>query len=144
MDAFKVDHACGAVEQAVLDAAGHAIVFIEGQGSLLHPGSSATLSLLRGSCATHLIMCHRAGATTLRQPESVRIPPLKDFIRLNEEVARVCGALTESVTIGVALNTAHLNAADARIAIADLEREVNLPVADVVRDGGGKLGALLL
>lgn len=144
LDAFKVDHACGAVEQSVLDAAGHAIVFIEGQGSLLHPGSSATLSLLRGSCATHLIMCHRAGATTLRQPESVRIPPLKDFIRLNEEVARVCGSLTESVTIGVALNTAHLNAADARVAIADLEREVNLPVADVVRDGGGKLGALLL
>ena len=41
-----------------MEAGNHDILFIEGQGSLLHPGSSATLSLLRGSCATHLIMCH--------------------------------------------------------------------------------------
>lgn len=144
LDAFKVDHACGAVERMVLEAAGHAIVFIEGQGSLLHPGSSATLPLLRGSCATHLIMCHRAGATHLRQLESVKIPPLAEFIRLNEEVARVCGALSAATTIGVALNTAHLDDAEARAAIDQLEQEVHLSVADVVRYDAGKLGALLV
>ena len=144
LDGFKLDHACGAVEQMVLEAAAHDIVLIEGQGSLLHPGSSATLSLMRGSCATHLIMCHRAQMTRLRTPESVKIPPLADFIRLNEEVARACGSLTEAVTVGVALNTSPLSAADARAAIDELEREVQLPVADVVRFDAGKLGALLV
>jgi len=144
LDAFKVDHACGAVERMVMEAARHDIVFIEGQGSLLHPGSSATLPLLRGSCATHLIMCHRARATHLRQPHSVKIPPLKEFIRLNEEVARVCGSLSAAATLGVALNTAHLDDAEARTAIDQLEQEVHLPVADVVRYDAGKLGALLV
>ena len=81
LDAFKLDHACGAVERAVMEAADHDIVIIEGQGSLLHPGSSATLSLLRGSCATHLIMCHRARLYQLRKPAAVPIPPLKDICR---------------------------------------------------------------
>ncbi|MGI9310160.1 MAG: DUF1611 domain-containing protein, partial [bacterium] len=121
----------------------HDIVIIEGQGSLLHPGSSATLSLLRGSCATHLIMCHRARTTTLRTPKSVAMPNLAEFIRLNEEVARACGSLTRARTIGVALNTAGLSDNDARDEIAALEREVQLPVADVVRGDAGKLGALL-
>lgn len=144
LDAFKVDHACGAVERAVLEAADSAVVIIEGQGALAHPGSSATLPLLRGSAATHLIMCHRAGATHLRAPESVRIPPLSCFIRLNEAVAGVCGALTGATTVGVALNTAHLDAAAAADAIAAVEREVKLPVADVVRGDAGILGRLLV
>ena len=45
LDAFKVDHACGAVEQVVLDQADKDIILIEGQGSLLHPGSTATSHL---------------------------------------------------------------------------------------------------
>jgi len=143
LDAFKLDHACGAVEAMVLEARGHAIVLIEGQGSLLHPGSSATLSLMRGSCATHLIMCHRARMTRLRAPNSVQIPPLKDFIRFNEEVASACGALTAAVTIGIALNTAALRESEARAEIAKVERETGLPAADVVRFDAGKLGQLL-
>lgn len=144
LDAYKLDHACGAVEGMVMEAATHDIVFIEGQGSLLHPGSSATLSLLRGSCATHLIMCHRARMERLRAPASVRIPPLGDFIRLNEEVARACGSLTSATTIGVALNTSLLDDAKARAEIEKLEQEVQLPVADVVRGDPGKLGGLLI
>ncbi len=144
LDAFKLDHACGAVESMVLEAGGHDLIFIEGQGSLLHPGSSATLSLLRGGCPTHLIMCHRAGMTQLRAPDSVKMPPLGEFIRLNEEVARACGSLTPAKTIGVALNTALLADAEARAAIEKLEQEVQLPVADVVRYDAGKLAELLV
>ena len=144
LDAFKLDHACGAVEAMVLDAADHDIVFIEGQGSLLHPGSSATLSLMRGACPTHLIMCHRAHMKHLRKPKKVLMPPLAEFIKLNEQVARACGSLTEAITIGVALNTSELSDDDARAEIKKLEAEVGLPVADVVRYDAGKLGALLL
>jgi len=144
LDAFKVDHACGAVETAVLEAGDNDFVFIEGQGSLLHPGSSATLSLMRGSCANKLIMCHRAGMTVLRSPEHVKIPPLKEFIQLNESLASVCGSLTTAKTIGVALNTATLNEQDAISAIKQTEDEIGLPVQDVYRFGAEKLGAELL
>ncbi len=144
LDAFKVDHACGAVESMVMDAAGHDMVFIEGQGSLLHPGSSATLALMRGSCATHLIMCHCANMTHLRKPGNIKIPPLREFIALNEALATACGALTKATTVGIALNTSLLDEQEARETIAALEQQCGLPVEDVVRFGAAKLGTALL
>lgn len=144
LDAFKLDHACGAVETAVMGVANSDIIFIEGQGSLLHPGSSATLSLLRGSCANRLIMCHRAGMTRLRKPEAVAVPPINEFIQLNEELATVCGSLTTAITVGVALNTSKLDHEAALSEIAKLEDETGLPVEDVVRFGAAKLGQAVL
>lgn len=144
LDAFKIDHACGAVESAVLDVADNEIVFIEGQGSLLHPGSNATLSLMRGSCANRLIMCHRAGMTHLRKPEHIAIPPMKEFIALNESLAGVCGSLTRAQTVGIVLNTSRLSESDALTAIGSLEDETGLPVEDVVRFGAAKIGQVLV
>ena len=144
LDAYKVDHACGAVETMVMETKDSDIVFIEGQGSLLHPGSSATLSLMRGSCATDLIMCHHAGHTHLRVPDTIKIPPMKEFIQLNEDLASVCGSLTPAKTIGIAVNTSGLTDVEAMNAIGKLEDETGLPVADVVRFGAGKLATHLL
>ena len=64
LDALKVDHACGAVEQMVVNHSERSLVVVEGQGSLLHPGSAATLPLMRGTCPTHMILCHRAEKNT--------------------------------------------------------------------------------
>ncbi|MEM7194355.1 MAG: DUF1611 domain-containing protein [Pseudomonadota bacterium] len=139
LDAFKVDHACGAVETMVMGAKDADYVFVEGQGSLVHPGSSATLSLMRGSCATHLIMCHRAGQSHLRKPEHVEIPPLKELIQLNEALCGVCGSLTPAKTVGIALNTVRLDDATAKAEIKKLEDETGLPVDDVVRYGAEKI-----
>jgi len=144
LDAFIVDKACGAVETLVLEAKDKDIVFIEGQGSLLHPGSTATLPLMRGSCATHLILCHRADMETLRKPTHIKIPPLKDFIKLNEALTSVCGSLTPAKTIGIALNTSKLSEEEAIAMIEKLEKETGLPVTDVVRYGAEKLGKALL
>jgi len=47
----RVDFAAGAVEQVVMRF-GANLLQIEGQGSLLHPGSAATLPLLRGTQPT--------------------------------------------------------------------------------------------
>jgi len=144
LDAIKVDQACGAVEQLVLEAKDKDIVFIEGQGSLLHPGSTATLPLMRGSCATHLVLCHRADMTTLRKSKHVQIPSLKDFIKLNEDVTGVCGSLTKAKTIGIALNTSRISEQEAIDMIERLEGETGLPVTDVIRFGPEKLGRALL
>ena len=144
LDAFKVDHACGAVETMVMENGKSDVLFIEGQGSLLHPGSSATLSLMRGSCATHLIMCHRAEMTHLRHPITVKVPPINEFIALNEALTSVCGSLTQAKTVGIALNTAKLDDEGAKRAIANLEDETGLPVQDVVRYGAEKLANTLI
>jgi len=141
LDAYKVDHACGAVEQMVLQESKSDWVFIEGQGSLLHPGSSATLPLMRGSCATHLILCHRADLTNLRPPvEHVKIPNLNEVIELNESLAKACGTFSETKVVGISLNTVKLDSISAQKAIDFWESETNLPVTDVVRYGPEKIG----
>ncbi len=144
LDAIRVDHAGGAVEWMVLEAADHEIVVVEGQGSLLHPGSTATLPLMRGSACTHMILCHRAGMETLDELDSVRIPPLPEVIALNEAVARAAGALTPAKVTAIALNTAKLTQAEAEAAVKSVEDETGLPAADPVRQGADKLAKALL
>jgi uncharacterized NAD-dependent epimerase/dehydratase family protein len=136
LDAVKVDQAAGAVEQAVLEEADKDIVIIEGQGSLAHPGSTATLPLLRGSQATHLILCHKAFHSHLRYPVShVPIPPLDEFIKLNEAVAHVCGSLQPAKTVGVALNTSGMTDTQAKAKIEETQGLTGLPTTDVIRFG---------
>lgn len=140
LDAIKVDQAAGAVEQAVLEQSDKDIIIVEGQGSLAHPGSTATLPLIRGSQPTHLILCHKAAHTHLRYPVShVPIPPLDEFIRLNEAVAKVCGSLNEAKAIGIALNTVGLDKETALSKIQEVEQLTGLPTTDVVLLGVEKL-----
>jgi uncharacterized NAD-dependent epimerase/dehydratase family protein len=144
LDAIKVDQACGAVEDLVMSANGRDFVFIEGQGSLLHPGSTATLPLMRGSCATHLILCHRARMNTLFDHPNIKIPPLKEFIALNEAVASACGSLTPAKCVGVALNTFGMSDGEAIQRIDLVENETGLATTDVIRFGPAKLANALL
>jgi uncharacterized NAD-dependent epimerase/dehydratase family protein len=139
LDALKVDHACGAVEQMVVNHSDCSLIVVEGQGSLLHPGSTATLPLMRGSCPTHMILCHRADKTILRHPESIKIPHLRDFIALNEAVASVAGTYGNPKVMGIALNTVKLSEKEAQQHIAHLESELKIPVTDVVRFGVEKI-----
>lgn len=145
LDAIIVDQAAGAVEEAVLEHKDKSMVIIEGQGSLAHPGSTATLPLLRGSQPTHLILCHKAAHTHLRYPVShIPIPPLKEFIALNEAVAHVCGVQHPAKTVGIALNTVGLTEEEALSFIAKTKADTGLPVTDVVRFGTEALVTALL
>jgi len=144
LDAYKVDHACGAVEKMVLEESESDWIFIEGQGSLLHPGSSATLPLMRGSCATHLILCHKADMTNLRAPaEHIKIPNLNTVIELNESLANACGTPTKTKVVGISLNTVDLDPQAAQKAIDFWEAETNLPVTDIIRFGPEKIAVAI-
>ncbi|MCL1465807.1 DUF1611 domain-containing protein [Argonema galeatum] len=140
LDAIRVDFAAGAVEQLVMRfGEDDDILYIEGQGSLLHPGSTATLPLLRGSQPTHLILVHRAGQTHIRNLPHVVIPPLSEVIKLYEMVGSAGGAFGEVKVVAIALNTGHLDEAGARNAIEQVKMETGLPCTDVVRFGGDLL-----
>ena len=144
VDAVRADYACGAIEKLVLDAADAELVAVEGQGSLFHPGSSATLPLLRGSCPTHLLLCHRAGLDTLIRVPEVRIPPLKDCVRLYEDVAEACGVFDRPKTIGISLNTALLTEDEAVRTCERVRQETGLQATDPLRFGvEGLLDSLL-
>ena len=144
LDAYKVDHACGAVEKMVLEESESDGIFIEGQGSLLHPGSSATLPLMRGSCATHLNLCHKADMTNLRAPaEHIKIPNLNKVIELNESLANACETTTTTKVVGISLNTVDLDLQAAQKAIDFWEAETNLPVTDIIRFGPEKIAVAI-
>ena len=136
LDAVRVDFAAGAVEQIVMDFGNdYDILHIEGQGSLLHPGSTATLPLLRGSQPTQLVLVHRARQATIRNHPHVPIPPLGEVVRLYETVAGAVGALLPSSVVAIALNTAHLDNTDAQQEVEQTEAVTGLPCTDPVRFG---------
>jgi uncharacterized NAD-dependent epimerase/dehydratase family protein len=151
LDAVRVDYAAGAVEQAVLEASKgtdpEALVFVEGQGSLCHPGSSATLPLIRGSQPTGLLLVHRAGQRTIQRLEAISLPPLAQLIAAVEALAalaRPADSLAPPPRVeAIALNTAHLDHAAAMEALAATEAETGRPCADPVRQGGEGLLAML-
>jgi len=140
LDAVRVDFASGAVEQSLMPFGyDYDLLYIEGQGSLLHPGSTATLPLIRGSQPTQLILVHRTGQTHIRTCPDVPIPPLPEVIQLYESVARAGGAFADVQVVAIALNTGHLNATEALEAIAQIQAQTQLPCTDPVRLGADTL-----
>lgn len=131
------DFMAGSIERLVVAAAARAdYVFVEGQGSLLHPGySGVTLALIHGSSPDGMILVHRAGQTHIHH-YPLAIPPLPRLIEIYEEAA---GWIKPAKVVGVALNTQALDEDAARAAIQDAEEQTGLPVTDPVRFGGAPL-----
>jgi uncharacterized NAD-dependent epimerase/dehydratase family protein len=141
LDAVRVDFASGAVEQMVVASGSkHDVLWVEGQGSILHPSSTAWLALLRGSMPTDLVLVHRAGQEHVHNIEGFGIPPLVDVISLYEAVARGGGSFPPARVRAIALNCAHLpNDEAARLACTEVERSTGLVCDDVVRFGAERL-----
>ncbi len=145
LDAVRVDFAAGAVEAMVIQAgSAQDVIFVEGQGSLLHPGSTATLPLLRGTQPTHLVLVHRARQTHIHHAPHISIPPLPQVIHLYEQVASAGGAFAEVKVVGIALNTRHLSEPEAREAMDRVAQITGLPCTDPIRFDVGVLGAAIM
>ncbi len=140
LDAIRVDYASGAIEQCLIRYGDdYDILFVEGQGSLLNPASTATLPLIRGTQPTHLILVHKAGLTHIQHFSDFQIPPLTEVVKLYESVATAGGTFAPARVVGIALNTFGLSEAAAREAIADTSQQTGLPCTDAVRFGGEPL-----
>lgn len=145
LDAVRLDYASGAVESVVLSVAEAEWIFLEGQGALTHPGSSATLPLLRGLCPTDIVLCHKAGQQTLMGFAWATIPPLRALATLYEDLAEVCDLYPRPRTAGISLDTSACDDDQAAAAaIERIEAETHLPATDVLRFGCEKLTAALL
>lgn len=142
VDAVVADFCAGAAEELVLDAAGADVCFIEGQGSLAHPGySGVTLALLHGACPDALVLVHHAGRECFSaEPHH----PLPSLAALRDAYEAAAGWLHPARVVGVALNTVGLSDAAAADAVREIEGCLGLPVADVVRSGCERLLAAAL
>jgi D-glutamate N-acetyltransferase len=132
------DFMAGAIEELVVKASQDADwVFVEGQGSLLHPGySGVTLALLHGSAPDGMILVHPPNHASIDE-YPVDIPPLTRLVQIYEDAASWIGRPARVVAI--ALNTRELDEQDAERAIREAEEETGLAATDPVRFGGKKL-----
>jgi uncharacterized NAD-dependent epimerase/dehydratase family protein len=139
VDAVVSDFIAGASEQLVLEgvARGGEVLWVEGQGSLLHPAySGVTLGLVHGSAPHTYVLCHMAGEPFVDGDERFPIPPLRELVELHERMSLLA---RPAQVAAIALNTRLLDDAAARRAVADAEAETGLPADDPVRFGAAKL-----
>ncbi len=135
IDRVVSDFTAGAVEEMITEKGDeHDYLFVEGQGSIVHPAYSAvTLGILHGSMADKLVLCHNAGQEAIHGYESFALPSIPTYVDLYENVA---APVADSEIVAGALNTSALEddetARDAVDAYADT---LEAPATDVIRFG---------
>jgi uncharacterized NAD-dependent epimerase/dehydratase family protein len=138
VDAVVSDFLAGAAERLVVEGARQGdLLWVEGQGALLHPAySGVTLGLIHGSAPHLYVLCHQAGQTAIEGYPAHHLPGLRELVELHE---RASLAARPARVACVALNTRALDEAEARAAVARAEEETGLPADDPVRFGSTKL-----
>jgi D-glutamate N-acetyltransferase len=139
VDAVVSDFLGGAAEQLVVEGRrrGGKLLWVEGQGSLVHPAySGVTLGLFHGSVPHVLVLCHKARAREIEGSPGHPIPPLADLVALHEQMSL---PRRRARVAALAVNTAGLDARDARAAVSEAAGEAGLPAFDAVRDGADEL-----
>jgi D-glutamate N-acetyltransferase len=139
VDAVVSDFIAGAAERLVVEGGKRGdLLWVEGQGAILHPiYSGVTVGLIHGSAPHLYVLCHEVGRTiTEGDPTESPIPSLPELVDLHE---RMSLKRRPAKVVAVALNTSALPEVAARSAIAAAEEETGLPADDPVRFGAGKL-----
>jgi D-glutamate N-acetyltransferase len=139
VDAVVADFLAGAAERLVVEgtARGGELLFVEGQGSLVHPAySGVTLGLVHGSAPHVYVLCHKAGATVVEGYPDHPLPLLPELVQLYE---RASLPARPARVAAVALNTAGLSDEAARVAVEEAEAATGLPTDDPVRFGAARL-----
>jgi len=139
VDAVVSDFLAGAAERLVVEGAKRGdLLWVEGQGAILHPiYSGVTVGLIHGSAPHLYVLCHEVGRTiTEGDPTDSPLPSLRELVGLHE---RMSLKRRPAKVAAIALNTSPVPEAEARAAVAAAAEETGLPADDPVRFGAGKL-----
>ena len=137
IDRVISDFVAGAAERLVLANQHHAVLLLEGQGSLFHPRySGVTLSLLHGTMPDGLLLCYEMGRKAVFGMPEVPLPPLRKVLDFYEAAANL---MHPCRVIGLAVNGIKFPDAQVAAECARMEDEFQLPACDVIRHGPGKL-----
>jgi uncharacterized NAD-dependent epimerase/dehydratase family protein len=135
VDAVVADFLAGSAETLVLEGRdrGGELLWVEGQGSLLHPAySGVTLGLLHGSAPHALVLCHQVGQNVVDDDARFPMPSLTELVALHERSTLIA---RPAKVVAIALNTRNVDEAAARAAVAAAEAETGIPADDPVRFG---------
>ena len=139
VDAVVADFIAGATERLVVEGShrGGELLFVEGQGSIVHPAySGVTLGLIHGAAPHAFVLCHQAGTTEVEGYPGHPLPSLEELVTLHEAIAL---PRRKARVACLALNTRGLSNDDARAAVADAEASTGLVADDPVRFGADRL-----
>jgi uncharacterized NAD-dependent epimerase/dehydratase family protein len=139
VDAVVTDFVAGAAERLVVEggARGGELLWVEGQGALLHPAySGVTLGLIHGSAPHAFVLCHHAGTTEIEGYPGHSQGSLPELVGLHEAVSLPA---RKAPVAAIALNTRGLEEDEARAAVTQVQAETGLPTDDPIRFGPGKL-----
>ena len=134
MDAVVSDFEAGAAEILSPDAPADHWDVIEGQGSLFHPAYAAvSLGLLHGSQPDVFVVCHEPDRECILGHPQYVLPSIAETIDLTVRLGRRTNPAIRCG--GVSLNTARLDADNARELLEREALQLGLPVADPIRRG---------
>jgi len=139
VDAVVSDFLAGAAERLVVEGGKRGdLLWVEGQGAILHPiYSGVTVGLMHGSAPHLYVLCHEVGRTVVEgDPTESPILSLSELVDLHE---RMSLKLRPAKVAAIALNTSTVSDDEAREAIAAAEEETGLPADDPVRFGAERL-----
>jgi D-glutamate N-acetyltransferase len=139
VDAVVSDFLAGAAERLVVEGATRGdLLWVEGQGAILHPiYSGVAVGLMHGSAPHVFVLCHEVGRQTVEGDLTHSpIPSLRELVELHQWMSL---KLRPAKVACIALNTSFVSEREAREAIAAAESETGLPVDDPVRYGAVKL-----
>ena len=138
IDRVVSDFAAGAVERMIEKRGGREYLFVEGQGSIVHPAySGVTCSILHGAMPDALVLCHEAGREKIHGYEQFSLPSLSTYVDLYE---RLAAPVRDAPIVAGALNTRSIeNGREARRAIDSFAEEIGVPSTDPVRFGAAEL-----
>ncbi|MEM9433241.1 MAG: N-acetyltransferase DgcN [Pseudomonadota bacterium] len=138
LDAVIADFMAGAVEYLTPDNDADHWDHIEGQGSLFHASySGVTMALVHGGQPDALVLCHEPTRAHMRGLPDYQQPSLED---LNEVALRMAHVVNPACqTIGISINTQHMEEDAARTYIAEVEARMGLPTTDPFRFGAERL-----
>jgi len=135
VDRVVSDFTAGSVEEMLLEKGDeHDVLFVEGQGSIVHPAYSAvTCGILHGAMADKLVLCHEAGKEVIHGYEDTELPPIPEYVDLYESLAE---PVHETEVVGGAINTSHIDSDEiARATVEEYEEELGGVATDPIRFG---------
>jgi len=143
LDAVVADFISGAIETLAPARDDDGWDLIEGQGSLFHPSfAGVSTGLLHGAQPRALLLCHDPSRAHMRGLPHFQLPDLAACLEENLRVARLTSP--EVRAVGVALNTAKLDEAEARQLCAATADRLGLPCTDPYRFGADPIADWML
>jgi len=141
VDAVPADFVSGAIEDLVMESAQkHDVIFVEGQGSLVHQGYSAVATgILHGAMPDAMIMSLEVNRQVC--DNGTPYPDIKKVIQLHEDMVTI---YRPTKVVGISIITYGLDDKAAWEVIRITERETGLSTTDPLRFSTVKLGDAII